>query len=102
MGGWSPYVVGVQLAVAGEAVQQSLDVGPEDGVQRRLVGLVEMLAQPVPEVEGDLHHLPDNGRHVNTFLCGATVLLVMVTVANDEDLFESFSWKDSGSKANYL
>ena len=68
--GWgvSPYVVGVQLAVAGEAVQQSLDVGAEDGVQGRLVGLVEVLAQPVPEVEGDLHHLPGNNKHVNTLV----------------------------------
>lgn len=51
------YVVRVQLAVPRQTVQESLDVGSEDGVQRRVVDLIQMFSQTVPEVEGDLHHL---------------------------------------------
>lgn len=51
------YVVRVQLAVSGQAVEKSLDVRPEDAVTSRIVDLVQVFSQAVPEVEGDLHHL---------------------------------------------
>lgn len=38
-------------------MQQSLDVGPEDTVEGRVVGLVEMLSQTIPEVKRNLCHL---------------------------------------------
>lgn len=50
-------MVRVELAVASQAVQQPLDVRPENAVQVGVVDLVEMLAQAVPEVKGDLHNL---------------------------------------------
>lgn len=55
-------MVRVQLTVPGQAVQQPLDVGPEDGVQSHVADLIEVLAQAVPEVEGDLHHLEQKSR----------------------------------------
>lgn len=51
------YVVRVELAVSGQAVQEPLDVRPEDAVPSRVVDLVQMFSQSVPEVEGDFHHL---------------------------------------------
>ena len=61
-----PYVVRVQLAVAGQAVQQSLDVGSEDSVQGWVVGLIQVLSQTVPEVKGDLNHLGHSNTHTHT------------------------------------
>lgn len=52
-----PYVVRVELAVPGQRVEQALDVGFEDAVNHRVVRLVQVLPQPVPEVEGDFHNL---------------------------------------------
>lgn len=51
------HVIWVQLTVASQAMQQSLDVGSEDVVEGRVVGLVQMLSQTVPEVKGNLRHL---------------------------------------------
>lgn len=53
-------MVGVELAVSGQAVQESLDVRPEDAVQSCIVDLIQMFSQAVPEVEGDLNHLDQN------------------------------------------
>lgn len=60
-GGGGAYVVRVELAVPGQAVQKSLDVRPEDAVQSGITGLVQMLSEAVPEVKGDLHHLDRRG-----------------------------------------
>lgn len=51
------YVVRVELAVSGQAVQEPLDVRPEVAVTSRVVDLVQMFSQSVPEVERDFHHL---------------------------------------------
>lgn len=51
------YMVGVELAVSGQAVQEPLDVRPEEAVTSRVVDLVQMFSQSVPEVKGDFHHL---------------------------------------------
>lgn len=51
------YMVGIELAVSGKAVQEPLDVRPEDAVTSRIVDFVQMFSQSVPEVEGDFHHL---------------------------------------------
>lgn len=57
LGGQATYVVGVELAVSGQAVEEPLYVRPEDAVTSCVVDLVQMFSQSVPEVEGDLHHL---------------------------------------------
>lgn len=38
-------------------MQQSLDIGSEDAVEGRVVGLIQVLSQTIPEVKGDLHDL---------------------------------------------
>lgn len=53
----SPYVVRVELAVPGQGVQQALDVGFEDAVDHRVVRLVQVLPESVPEVKRNFHHL---------------------------------------------
>lgn len=51
------YVVWIELAVSGQAVEEPLYVRPEDAVTSCVIDLVQMFSQSVPEVEGDLHHL---------------------------------------------
>lgn len=51
------YVVRVELAVSGQTVQEPLDVRPKDAVASRIVDLVQMFSQSVPEVEGYFYHL---------------------------------------------
>lgn len=57
LGGQVTYVVGIELAVSGQAVEEPLYVRPEDAVTSCVIDLVQMFSQSVPEVEGDLHHL---------------------------------------------
>lgn len=52
-----PYVVRVELAVPGQSVEKALDVGFEDAVDDRIVRLVEVLPQSVPEVKRNFYHL---------------------------------------------
>lgn len=52
-----PYVVGVELAVPGQRVEQALDVGFEDAVDHSIVCLVQVLPQSIPEVKGNFYHL---------------------------------------------
>lgn len=44
-------MIWVELAVASEAVQQSLYVRPEHSVKPRVVHFVKMLSQTIPKVE---------------------------------------------------
>lgn len=57
-----PHVVGVELTMSSQTVEESLDVRSEDGVECRVVDFVQMFSQSVPEVEGDLHHLCNRQR----------------------------------------
>lgn len=62
LGGQVTYVVRIELAVSGQAVEEPLYVRPEDAVTSCVIDLVQMFSQSVPEVEGDLHHLV-RGQH---------------------------------------
>lgn len=44
-------MVRVQLAMAGQTVQQSLDVRPEDTVQSWVIRLIQVLPKTIPEVK---------------------------------------------------
>lgn len=50
-------MVWIQLTVPSQGMEQPLNVGLEDAVDDSIICLVKMLPQPVPEVEGNFHHL---------------------------------------------
>lgn len=57
------YMVWIQLTVASQTVQESLDVWSEDGVKSCVVDFIQMFSQTVPKVKGDLHHLNHRPEH---------------------------------------
>lgn len=51
------YMIWIQLTVSGQAVQEPLDVRSEERVKSHVVDLIQVFAEAVPEVKGDLHDL---------------------------------------------